>query len=573
MRRYLPSKKKSKLSNMPSYNSSNRPLTIRTPPKTEGLLLVGINGHEAISQLFHFRLELIVANDTPVSFERLLGQEATVTLRQEDDTLRRISGIMSRLTQAGRDAQFTSFQADLVPRLWLRTKRVQTRVFQQMSVPNILKQVLADLDVIYQFVSAYEPRDYCTQYQESDFAFVSRLMEEEGIYYYFRHGEESHQLVISDSATYPKLPVGDKVTFDPAQGVKQSVRIREWSKTQEVCAGAYTLWDHHFELPNTHLEKRANVVERVMVGKVEHRLHGLANRDLEMFEFPGGYAQRFDGVGPGGADQAKHLQKVYPEGERVAGLRVEEEAVRSLTIQGASNCGQLLPGHAFVLQRHFDADDNYLVTRVEHRASMNGYRSGQELTWEYANRFECLPAAMPYRPRRLTPRPMIAGAQTATVTGVADQPLFLDKYGRVKVQFHWDRLGKKDVSSSCWVRVAQVWAGKSWGAFFWPRVGHEVVVIFENGDLDCPLIVGSVYNAMNVPPVDLPADSAIAGIKSCILGGDPATRFNSLIFYDAPGAEFVVTHSHLTEMNNNNADNYTRNPGTTLKFHGSFPGL
>ncbi|MGE3803853.1 MAG: type VI secretion system Vgr family protein, partial [Gemmataceae bacterium] len=340
---------------------------------------------------------------------------------------------------------------------------------------------------------------------------------------------------------------------------------------QEVCAGSYTLWDHHFELTGKHLEGQANLPEAVAIGKVEHPLRIPASTSLEVFEYPGGYAHHYDGVGPGGGDQAGKLQRVFPESERVVRLRVQEEAARCLTIEGGSECSQLLPGHGFTLQGHFDADDAYLVTRVAHRARAGGVQSGGQSEVEYSNTFACLPARMSYRPARLTPRPLIAGMQTATVTGLEDQPTYLDKYGRVKVQFHWDRQGKMDASSSCWLRVAQLWAGKNWGAFFWPRVGHEVVVIFEEGNPDCPLVVGSVYNDVNVPPVNLPADSAIAGIKSCIFGGDPATRFNSIVFYDAQGAEFIVVHSHLVEMNNSSADKYTHTPSMSLTFQGSFP--
>lgn len=559
---------------MPSYSASQRPLTIRTQPPTEGLLLVGIEGHEGISQLFHFRLTLLAANDRPVSFA-LLGQEATVTLHLEDSTLRHFSGLISRLTQGGRDQEFTHFQADLVPRLWLRTKRVQSRIFQQLSVPDILKQVLADLDVVYQLSSDYEPRDYCTQYEESDFAFVSRLMEQGGFHYYFRHGEDGHQLVISDSTVYPKLPIGNTVIYDAALASGQEVRIREWSKTQEVCASQYTLWDHHFELPDTHLEKRANVGELVTVGQVEHRLRSGANRDLERFEFPGGYAQRFDGVGPGGTDQAANLQKIFSEGERVAGLRAEEEAAHSLMIQGTGNCGQLLPGHTFTLQGHFDADGSYLVKRVDHRATMSGDRSGQERTWEYANRFECLPASLLYRPQRLTPRPVIAGTQTATVTGIADQPLFVDKYGRVKVQFHWDRQGQLDPNSSCWVRVAQVWAGKRWGGHFWPRQGHEVVVAFHNGNPDEPLIVGSVYNARNMPPFPLPERALYGGIKSATGGRDasPMHDFNAVIFDDRPGNERLQLHSVRDMVSNHVAGQMVRSGGNYTRIVGGRDGV
>jgi type VI secretion system secreted protein VgrG len=222
-----------------------------------------------------------------------------------------------------------------------------------------------------------------------------------------------------------------------------------------------------------------------------------------------------------------------------------------MEIGGASNCGQFVAGHQFTLKRHFDADGKYALTRIEHDAHLEGaYRSDQALAFTYENRFTCVPGALPCRAQRVTSKPVIAGIQSATVVGPQGEEIFCDKYGRVKVQFHWDREGKKDVNSSCWLRVAQVWAGKGWGAFFWPRVGHEVVVIFEEGDPDQPLIIGSVYNAENMPWFTLPLNKQLAGFKSASVRGIAQKNYNGIVFNDQKGREHLSIHSeHNLSLN------------------------
>jgi type VI secretion system secreted protein VgrG len=229
---------------------------------------------------------------------------------------------------------------------------------------------------------------------------------------------------------------------------------------------------------------------------------------------------------------------------------MEQEEVLGIQIQGASDCGQFSAGFKFALERHFDADAPYLLTRVEHEARDEEYRSDKAdvSAYSYRNRFTCIPEALRYRPQRLTPKPVIPGMQTATVVGPAGEEIFVDKYGRVKVQFHWDREGKMNADSSCWLRVAQVWAGKGWGGFFWPRIGHEVVVLFEEGDPDQPLITGSVYNAENMPPFTLPLRKKLGGIKSASVNGSSKENFNGIVFFDEKGHEHTSIHSerHMT---------------------------
>ena len=395
----------------------------------------------------------------------------------------------------------------MVPQLWFLTKISQSRIFQQVPVPEILEQVLKGLDVDFQLTGTYEPRDYCVQYRETDFNFASRLMEEEGIYLLLQ--------ALGRRATpwsWPTRPTSLPETARAAsviyggseEGVHGENRISDWSKSQELRSGSYTLWDHCFELPHKHLEASATIIDSVAAGEVTHKLR-VGNDKLEIYDYPGEYAQRFDGVNPGGGDRPADVQKIFADNKRTVELRMQEEATPGLVIQGASTCRHFVSGHKFKLEKHYNADGNYLLTSVQHAGrTMMNYRSGESEEFVYQNQFTCTPMALPYRPARKTPKPFVQGTQTAVVVGPPGEEIFTDKYGRVKVQFHWDREGKNDADSSCWVRVGTPWAGKNWGMIHIPRIGQEVIVDFQEGDPDQPIIIGSVYNADRCRPTTCP---------------------------------------------------------------------
>jgi type VI secretion system secreted protein VgrG len=531
---------------MPTYTQADGPLAITTPLGKDVLLLTGIRGYEAISQLFNFQLDLLAEVKSEVHFDAILGQNVTVTMGLPNGEQRCFNGMVKRFSQSSRDETFVGFRAEVVPQLWLLTKKVQSRTFQHLSVPDILHQVFSGLDVTYEILATYYQRDFCVQYRESDFDFVSRLMEEEGIYYFFKHSDGSHQMVVTDVPNqHPEVPIQSNAIYEPASGaVREDMHITTWEKTQELRAGEYTLWDHCFELPGNHLEAKEKTVDSVAVGEVTHKLKVGGNDQLEIYDYPGGYAQRFDGIDRNGEPRPQDLQCIFRDNQRTARVRMEQEDAASLEIAGTSDCGHFVAGHKFTLQHHFDGNGEYLLTRIEHDAHLDGdCRSYQEMTFKYGNRFDCIPVTLPYRPQRVTQRPTIAGIQTATVVGPSGEEIFCDKYGRVKVQFNWDREGKKDANSSCWLRVAQVWAGNGWGAFFWPRIGHEVVVIFEEGDPDQPVIIGSVYNAENMPPYGLPTNNQLGGLKSCSVRGRAQQNFNGVVFDDTKGHEHLGIHS------------------------------
>jgi len=530
---------------MPTYHQADRPIAITTPLGKDVLLLNGFRGQESISHLFHFDLELLAEATEDIKFDKILGQAVTIEMRLVNNEKRYFSGIIRRFGQGGRtDEDFIYYRAEVVPKIWLLTKNVSSRIFQHITIPDILKKVFAGYDVTYEIAGTFKPRDYCVQYRESDFDFASRLMEEEGIYYFFKHTQGGHQMVITDNSS-PVITGLSTIIYEEVKGgVREDQRVLSWEKFQEVRSGELTLWDHCFELPTKNLEAKQKTVESVSIGKVTHKLKVGGNDKLEIYDYPGGYAQRFDGVSKGGGDQPADVQNIFEDSTRTSKIRMEQETVAGIDIRGTSNCGQFCAGFKFTLNRHFNADGQYVLTRVEHDAHLGGsFRSESDQPFRYENRFTCLPAAFRFRPQRITRKPVIASAQTAMVVGPPGEEIFVDRYGRVKVQFYWDREGKKDADSSCWIRVAQLWAGKGWGAFFWPRIGHEVVVIFEEGDPDQPLIVGSVYNAANLPPFKLPDSKTYAGIKSCTMFANPNDNFNGIMFYDQDGQEHLSLHS------------------------------
>ncbi len=301
-------------------------------------------------------------------------------------------------------------------------------------------------------------------------------------------------------------------------------------------------------MPGKHLEADKTIVETIQAGEVSHKFK-LANDKLELYDYPGGYANRFDGVNRGGGDSPSQIQKIFDDNKRTVEIRMQEEAAHGLEIAGASNCPQLIAGYRFKLDRHFNADGPYVLTAVETHARLEGeYRtSGAEPALSYENFFTCIPLALPFRPPRVTEIPRVYGAQTAVVVGPAGEEIFTDKYGRIKVQFPWDREGQNDGNSSCWVRVATPWAGKQWGMIHIPRMGQEVVVEFVDGDVDHPLVVGSVYNAEQMPPYSLPANKTQSGIKSrSSLQGTPA-NFNEIRLEDKKGSEQLFIHAEKNQ--------------------------
>lgn len=531
---------------------SDRLLQIESPAGKDVLLPLSATVDEEISRLFTIDLELCAARGkaAQVNPEQLIGRPITLRVSLGDNLkgpYRYFHGIVNRFQIGGRDHRLAYFQAQLVPWMWLLTRTSDCKVYQDKKVPEIILEIFQELQQQFPFVKFdnrtqsgnYTSLDYCVQYRETDFNFVSRLMEQNGIYYFYKHASDGHTLILADDSTQVKEDCPEKHEFqyfpEGGPGERNFDSIMEWQSVRTLWSGKYTLQDHHFELPAKPLAATSTT---------QHE-HG-GNQSLELFDYPGEHADPFN-------KPDQRLDQVEPEGEKLANRRMEEEESSTLEIQGVSNGRCFATGHLFDLTKHFDSGQNgtHLLTKVRHTMTQfpHYYTEGtsESAVNFYQNSFVCQRKEHKYAAPRLTAKPVIDGVQSALVVGKEGEEIWIDKFGRVRVQFFWDRYGKKNETSTCWVRVAQVSAGKRWGAFFWPRIGQEVVVGFLEGDPDQPIILGSVYNADQMPPYtgDGPDgehkhDPNVSGIKTnSTKGGD---GYNELRFDDTQDKEQVFLH-------------------------------
>ncbi len=503
------------------YTQADRTIAIETPLGADVLLLRSINGYEEISRLFHFSIELL-SEKSSVSFDQIVGQRVSISITQATDDKRCINGFVSRFSQTGADARFTHYHAEVVPWLWFLTRSAACRIFQNMTVPDIISRVFKDLgftDFKNSLQGTYDQWDYCVQYRETAFNFVSRLMEQEGIFYFFEHEKDKHTLVLADRPSAHKpCPGQPKGRLDYTAGalLKEDV-IHDWHLEQALRTGKYSLKDYNFETPSTDLG-----VKEPSIVSVD------GNSKYEIYDYPGEYGKK-------------------AEGETVAKTRMQEEETTHLIAGGSSDCRGFIAGYRFELEGHSRRDMNksYVLTEVHHSASVGQayYDEASKDGEQYSNSFACIPHTVPFRPARITPKPSVQGPQTAVVVGKSGEEIWVDKYGRVKVQFHWDREGKKDENSSCWVRVSQPWAGKNWGAVWIPRIGQEVIVDFLEGDPDQPIITGRVYNAEQMPPYTLPDNQTRSTFMSRSSKGGGSSNYNELRFEDKKGSEQIFINA------------------------------
>jgi type VI secretion system secreted protein VgrG len=394
-----------------------------------------------------------------------------------------------------------------------------------MTVPDIIKKVFGDhttADFKAELTASYRKWNYCVQYRETDFNFISRLMEEEGIYYYVRHTDGHNTVVLTDSTSkHTATPGYETVNFvAPEQLAKPELEhVSSWDFSREVQPGVYVHDDYDLERPSVELRTR----------KVLSRSY--APSDYEVYDYPGHYLQKADG-------------------EQYAGVRIDEFGSQFETAQASSNSKGIAVGALFTLADYPREDQNieHLILAASYDLEFSDYEAMPEgASTSYRCSFVAMSSKQQFRPRRATPKPFVQGPQTALVVGPGGDEIYTDKYGRVKVQFHWDRYGKKDENSSCWIRVSSPWAGKAWGTISTPRIGQEVVVDFLEGDPDQPIITGRVYNAEQMPPYDLPANKTQSGMKSrSSTGGGPA-NFNELRFEDKAGSEQVFLHAEKNQ--------------------------
>ena len=506
-----------------SYSQEHRLIAVDTPLGKDVLLLQELSGYEGISRLFSFDLDLLAFENDSISFEEIVGQKVSITLRLPDGTPRYISGYVSRFTQGETDARyFTHYSAQVVPWLWFLTRQADCRIFQNLAVPDIISQVfnLFDFkDFRLSLQNTYPPLEYCVQYRETSFNFVSRLMEEFGIFYYFDHSTEGkHTMVLADqSSTLPDCPSSPVSYSAQVGGLEDPEILDTWQIGQEVRTGKYTVTDYNFTTPSTSLLANDPTVVELS-----------ASQPLELFDYPG-------------------LHTTKDQGDTVAKVRMQEEEASHMTVSASGNCRGLIPGYSFDLKNHYRPDQNtsYVVTEVRHLASVGeAYTTAPNPGDEtYSNRLACIPASVTYRPARITPKPFVQGPQPALVVGKTGEEIWVDKYGRVIVQFYWDRLGQKNENSSCWIRTSQPWAGGNWGAMWIPRIGQEVLVSFLEGDPDRPIITGRVYNADQMPPYTLPDYQTRSTFMSRSSKGGGSSNYNELRFEDLMGQEQIFMNA------------------------------
>jgi type VI secretion system secreted protein VgrG len=483
-----------------------------------------ISIQEQISRLFQIEAELSSEN-AEVVFDQVVGNNATIRLQIGQKETRYFNGYVSRFVQVANQGGYAHYRATLVPWLWFLTRTADCRIFQDKTIPEIIEEVFKGHgfnDYQINLSATYVKWDYCVQYRETDFNFVSRLMEQEGIYYFFQHEDGKHTLVLADSiSAHNPFPGYDEITFHELEkGAPGREVITDWVMEKEVQPGAYALNDFDFEKPKASLLASASVT----------RQHGAAS--FEIYDYPGEYVE----------------QSV---GDQLAQARLDELQTQHEVLRGQASARGLAAGCTFTLKGHPRQNQNreYLITGVSLQAEAGEYASsgaGQGGGEFFSCSFTAMDKAQQFRPARLTPKPVVQGPQTAIVVGKSGEEIYTDKYGRVKVIFPWDRYSKADENSSCWIRVAQAWAGKKWGAIYTPRIGQEVIVEFLEGDPDQPIITGRVYNADAMPPYDLPGKATISTLKSNSSKGGQG--FNEIRFEDKKGEEELFIHAEKDQQ-------------------------
>lgn len=491
---------------------NERATVVQTPVGAELLTFTHLVGRDEISRCFAYTAGF-VGTDANIDPLKMLG--GVVSVEGESDPKRWFSGIVSEFRLTRIEDRLAYYEAVARPWLWFLANTTDCRIFQNKSVVDIVKDIFkkystAEFDLRLQ--GSYPPREYCVQYDETDLDFVQRLLEHEGILYFFEHDEGKHTLVLTDAMSKLKPAPGyEKVPYHfEGQGSRRDVEyITEWIPNSSVRPGAYAHTDYDFEKPGADL----------MAKSAQPFSHKLAAG--ENYRQPGAHLE----VGRGDSLAAIRREEIQAVHQRIAAVG---------TVRGLySGCTFKLDGFP-----REDQNQEYLVVSAEYRLFDPGYRAHADVDSEnFKVILGVAPTALPYRPPRITPRPIMRGPQTATVVGPSGEEIFTDKYARVKVQFHWDRLGKKDQNSSCFVRVSQTWAGSGWGFIQIPRIGQEVIVDFIEGDPDLPIITGRVYNASQMPPYGLPGSATQSGWKSDSSKGGGG--YNELMFEDKAGSELV----------------------------------
>jgi type VI secretion system secreted protein VgrG len=510
-----------------SFKTANEPrfnLELSAPGGKATSTELRVLGFKVIEKLSTpFIIDLEFASETDFKLDAFVGHAGCLNVMDavSDRIDRYFHGIVSEFGQAETRGRFFLYRARMVPSLWLLSLRRTCRIFQDKKTPDIVEAVLKDARIpndMFEFrlQGKYVPREYCVQYRETDLDFISRLLESEGIFYFFEHYKDKHVLVFGDSpVNYKPLAGqgGDVVGFNPVAGLApQEDVVLTFDLRRQLHSQCVTLKDYNFKKPSLDLTCQQEKGD---------------NKTLELYDYPGCYDDTDTGM-----DRARvHLQEAATLQDRAF---------------GTSTCARFVPGFTFKLKEHDrqDIDGEYLLVELHHEGKQPQSleeHSTDDQGAHYLNKILAIPSSVTFRPERCTPPARVKGAQTAIVVGPKKEEIYTDEYGRVKVQFHWDLSDTPDEQRTCWIRVCQSMAGPGWGAMFIPRVGHEVLVDFLEGDPDRPVIVGQFYHGANLPPYKLPDAKTITTLKTNTTpdGGG----FNEIRFEDKKGEEQVFLNS------------------------------
>jgi type VI secretion system secreted protein VgrG len=505
------------------FNQASRLAKITSPLGPDVLLLNEMGGGEELGRLFNYELQL-TSLDANIDLNQLLGKPMSVGLQLADGGERHFHGIVARCSQNIDQGQFASYQVTLRPWFWLLTRTSDCRIFQNLSIPQIIKQVFRDLgfsDFEDALSRPYREWEYCVQYRETSFDFVSRLMEQEGIYYFFRHEQDRHVLVLADAyGAHTTVPGYASIPYYPKdEQQRERDHMYNWHLAQEVQPGSLELNDYDFQRPSASIEVRSAMPRPHTAG------------DYPLYDYPGTYVQSQDG-------------------EHYARTRIEALQTLHEQIEFSGNARGLGSGHLFSLTGFSRQDQNreYLIVGVRYHITQESLESGGGSgEAQFSSSLTCIDAQQSFRPLASTYRPIVKGPQTALVVGPKGEEIWTDQYGRVKVHFYWDRHDQSNENSSCWIRVSQSWAGKNWGSMQIPRIGQEVIVSFLEGDPDRPIITGRVYNAEQTVPYDLPQNATQSGMKSRSSKGGTPANFNEIRMEDKKGLEQLYIHAERNQ--------------------------
>ncbi len=533
---------------MPAYTQANRLLSFNSPLGANTLIALGFEGVEEMSQLFDYTADVVTEPETVVSPSALVGKRVTMELLvSRSGDKRYFNGIVASFSTIGGDNLFNRYHIRMVPLLWLLSLNEQTRVFQDLSVLDIARKVLEPYSIALkmQVEQSYPTLEYCTQYRETDLQFFTRILQRHGIFFYFTHTASDHVLVLSDTSQLcSECPVDSELYFVTPDVIKLNVqksRVVQFRSRSTLIPGEHTSWDYRFIPYAVSHAAPATARSNVEMGENSHELYDFADSAASFFKTEGADAQ------------VPRMQTVLQNAQRDA------SDATAIVCEGDSTALTLQAGFTFTLHDYPQSDKNikYLATRVTHRIYQQPvYRSELARPADadpYTNTFEARPFQQVYRAAVSLAKPRVHGVVTGKVVTFPGEDSYLDRFGRVCVQFWWDRTRPPQTPDKTLLRVAQQWAGKGWGTYFWPRIGDEVLIDFIEGDPDAPIVVGSVYNGINMPKYDPKSEYTRSGILTrSSVGGGP-TNANELRFEDRMGSEQIFLNAerdmdHRTEQ-------------------------